>query len=331
MKKTPQNLDVKDLRASPTYQNLYKAIYGSPTSQKSVKLFSGNKDADFEILQRLDDKDLSQFCLVNTYVNNLCRDENFWRNRVLLKWGFLLGNSVDIVKNYKPAEIPWKDYYVWVASAIDSDPFFTYLYADALGRTDVTNILEYEFPEYFSDINEIFEIDEELKQQLRSTKFLRKIRHWLDYAEFEPVTHFRIPDHIGKKNLLYIIGLAIIGRNQSRMMVKTMHPQDKVGDKYILGTRPMYILGNVYIEPLELLQYFNSKLHRFNDYDEDFKNANEIHLKALREYFLEHGVDLQHSYSEEKLIRKLKGFGVFGLGMLTLYLFSLAVNKIAEK
>ena len=324
MRKTPQNLKLTDIHGSPTYQNLFKAIYGKPASQKAAKLFTGNKDTDFEILQRLDDKDLSQFCLVNTYVNNLCRDEKFWRNRVLLKWGGILGTISDIEMSYKPREIPWKDYYLWIAAAIDSDAFFVYLYADSLGRTDITKILEFEYPEYFSDIDEIFELDEELKEQLRSTKFLAPIRHWFEYLADKPTLNFRIPDHISKKNLLYIIGLSIL-ESDSRKLVKSTHLQDKVGARSILGTRPLYLLDSNYIEPLKLIQYFD-KLHVFHGYNKNVQNDNDNYLKAIREYFLELGVN--NSHSREKLLRKLGGASIPGvIGLFALYV---TLSRIAD-
>ena len=44
--------------------------------------FTGNRDTDLIILSQLTDKDLGIVCQVNKYVEKLCEDENFWRNRL---------------------------------------------------------------------------------------------------------------------------------------------------------------------------------------------------------------------------------------------------------
>jgi hypothetical protein len=44
--------------------------------------FTGMKDIDLKILSQLEDKDLFNMCLVNTYVSNLCKDEILWKNRL---------------------------------------------------------------------------------------------------------------------------------------------------------------------------------------------------------------------------------------------------------
>ena len=45
------------------------------------------KDTDLIILSKLDDRDLLSTCLVNKDANRLCRDENFWRNRFISRYG----------------------------------------------------------------------------------------------------------------------------------------------------------------------------------------------------------------------------------------------------
>ena len=57
---------------------------------------TGNKDADFLILNQLTDYELGKVCQVNKYVNSLCQDENFWMNRILSNYKQL--NSKEIVR-----------------------------------------------------------------------------------------------------------------------------------------------------------------------------------------------------------------------------------------
>ena len=49
-------------------------------------IFTKNKDADLEILSKLDDNNLLSVCQAykyNKYGNKLCKEENFWRNRII--------------------------------------------------------------------------------------------------------------------------------------------------------------------------------------------------------------------------------------------------------
>ena len=69
------------------------------------KGLSGNKETDFLILMQLTDYELTKVCQVNKYVNKLCNDDNFWRNRVLTKFGYPL----DIL-NYTMRKVKIKTY-----------------------------------------------------------------------------------------------------------------------------------------------------------------------------------------------------------------------------
>ncbi len=48
---------------------------------------SGNKDTDLLILQELDDRSLMNTCVLNSYFASLCKDENFWMNRIIKTHG----------------------------------------------------------------------------------------------------------------------------------------------------------------------------------------------------------------------------------------------------
>jgi hypothetical protein len=47
-----------------------------------IRSFTKNKDVDSLILSNLSYQDVSRVCQVNTYVNTICEDDNFWRNKL---------------------------------------------------------------------------------------------------------------------------------------------------------------------------------------------------------------------------------------------------------
>lgn len=50
-------------------------------------MHAGTKDTDLLILQELDDRSLMSTCVLNSYFASLCRDENFWLNRIIKTHG----------------------------------------------------------------------------------------------------------------------------------------------------------------------------------------------------------------------------------------------------
>lgn len=67
-------------------------------------ILTGIKDTDLLILQKLDDEDLLQACLVNKAINRACKDESFWRNRSLEKY--------PLPSNYKLEKETWRYFYL---------------------------------------------------------------------------------------------------------------------------------------------------------------------------------------------------------------------------
>lgn len=67
-------------------------------------MFTGNKQTDFLVLQKLSDKDLESFCQIDNYAKSLCEDEQFWINRIVSK-------SDKDVLNGKKKEQTYRDYY----------------------------------------------------------------------------------------------------------------------------------------------------------------------------------------------------------------------------
>ena len=83
------------------------------------KGLTGIKDVDFIILSELNDKDLFSLCLVDKSINKLCKDETFWKNRFLNRFG-------DMAAKYKPQNRSWRNHYLKVISDLDkysSDPW----------------------------------------------------------------------------------------------------------------------------------------------------------------------------------------------------------------
>ena len=98
------------------YRNLLTKISStklpSLNSKNIGKFLTGIKDADILILNKLNDEDLFNVCLTNQYTAKLCRDESFWRNRYIQKFG------EDKIK-YKPQDRSWRNQYLKVISDIN--------------------------------------------------------------------------------------------------------------------------------------------------------------------------------------------------------------------
>ena len=82
---------------------------------------TGNKDADFLILMKLNDKELSLVCQANKYVNSLCKDDRFWLNRILLNFPDYSSTLARDMKNYLEFD-SWKEFYIWLKSQYPSVP-----------------------------------------------------------------------------------------------------------------------------------------------------------------------------------------------------------------
>ncbi len=112
--KSPANIpSPSSLSRSPS--NLPPISEAIASISKSMKSFqkverkglSGIKDVDLKILSELNDRDLFSFCLVDKTVNKMCKDENFWRNRFVSRFGQI----------EKPDN--WRNYYLKVISILD--------------------------------------------------------------------------------------------------------------------------------------------------------------------------------------------------------------------
>lgn len=107
----PQSPEYRDLlnKISSTKINLPPLIQKVSSPIFSKRTLTETKDVDLLILSGLNDKDLFSFCSVNKYANKLCKDESFWMNRFLKRFGIA----------HKPDNILWRNYYLQVIVDIE--------------------------------------------------------------------------------------------------------------------------------------------------------------------------------------------------------------------
>ena len=79
--------------------------------------FTGIRDLDIEILNRLEDKDLISFCATDKYAKTICDSETFWSRRTIEKYGKYL--SLDVMKKFKNNKT-WAEYYIQIAKVLNS-------------------------------------------------------------------------------------------------------------------------------------------------------------------------------------------------------------------
>ena len=71
-------------------------------------MLTGVKDLDIKILGELEDVDLVNICQVNKQADEICKDQGFWLNRIMLKFPYL---SLDVLNKYKDNR-SWSEYYI---------------------------------------------------------------------------------------------------------------------------------------------------------------------------------------------------------------------------
>jgi hypothetical protein len=72
------------------------------------KSFLKIKDIDLLMMTNLeDDEDLLNFCLTNSYTRSLCKNEKFWKDRLIKRFG---KNSL----KYKNSDQTYKNFYLYI-------------------------------------------------------------------------------------------------------------------------------------------------------------------------------------------------------------------------
>ena len=102
--------------------------------------FTGIRDLDVEILNRLDDRDLVSFCSTDKYANSICDLETFWQRRMIEKYGKYL--NLESLLKFKDKK-SWAEYYVEITKVLNSSNV-EYETAKALenGRSDLVKLLK---------------------------------------------------------------------------------------------------------------------------------------------------------------------------------------------
>lgn len=96
-----------------TAEQLHQEI--DENEKRYGNLLTHIKDVNFEIMNKMDDQTLLNFCKVNHKAARLCRDENFWRKRFVNR--FMMNEDMNIINNYVnsyllPKYKTWKDIYL---------------------------------------------------------------------------------------------------------------------------------------------------------------------------------------------------------------------------
>ena len=69
---------------------------------------TGIKDLDYKILNNLEDRDLVNVCQTSKKADEICNDQMFWLNRIMVKFPYL---DSEILNRYKYGR-SWSEYYI---------------------------------------------------------------------------------------------------------------------------------------------------------------------------------------------------------------------------
>jgi hypothetical protein len=77
------------------------------------------KDINEQILQNLPDKDLVNACQTNRQLREICQRDNFWLNRIRIKFPYL---DLNVLNEYKSGK-SWNEYYIELSRLDLKDPY----------------------------------------------------------------------------------------------------------------------------------------------------------------------------------------------------------------
>ncbi len=165
--------------------------------------FTGIRDLDLEILKKLDDAELGKICSTNKYFRELCKNEDFWRNRTVERFSKYLGNLVQINKYKLKYESTWRLYYISLINFLES------LYQRRnydFQRDDfeiLTRLSRINFERLISEINNNFHVEK-----------------WKEFLKMElsvPNNAFYLWDYIENDDKVYKIVDYILSVNDRRI------------------------------------------------------------------------------------------------------------------
>ena len=143
------------------------------------------KKISLENLSELDDRELLKVCLNDEYANNLCRDEDFWRERAINKFG----RSASF---YKPEEKTWRNYYLKILT--DISDFEAWNFFDYISSWEIEDEPDNESIEVFDYERKQFKWDETFENRFHFLNLGNKIslnlklNYWGDIILKEKIT-----------------------------------------------------------------------------------------------------------------------------------------------
>ncbi len=157
--------------------------------------FTGIRDLDLEILKKLDDAELGKICSTNKYFRELCKNQDFWRNRTVDRFSKYLGSLEEINKYRLKAVLTWRLYYISLIDYLESFYQRNVKYSKRDDLQIINKIFRQNFQELLDEINNNFDTGkwkEILKRELlvpNSVLFL-----WDLSENYEPLVHTN--DHV---------------------------------------------------------------------------------------------------------------------------------------
>ena len=80
--------------------------------------FTRIKDVDLEILSKMNDRELGRICSTDKYFRNLCKNDDFWRNRTMKRFGKYFGDK--LYYYFQETQLPtWREYYISVVDFLE--------------------------------------------------------------------------------------------------------------------------------------------------------------------------------------------------------------------
>lgn len=145
--------------------------------------FLGNKEADYQVLYRLNDYDLIKTCSINRYYRNLCSNDIFWMNKVLRRFSIL--GDIEMLRKYK-GQLSWKKYYIRLVDILEKEYAFREFYDRSEDAKKISELFRNNYA-IFLDHLENYNIDL-LKKDLEND--------FLNPNEYEEIFDLLNPDQL---------------------------------------------------------------------------------------------------------------------------------------
>jgi hypothetical protein len=236
------------------------------------KAMTGQKDADLLIMSNLDDETLLSFCLANRSANLLCKDENFWRNRFIGKYG----KPTFVVSN-------WRRAYLKTISYLNGENDYDILYHLEKNR-------EYEM------INLIIFLDNfrTTENKLRNLHFLLGVKGAIEINDREMINFFMKMRNFSQFDLNQMLNHAVTAANK-----------DLIDFFIASGAKDSRFTLQAAIETknLDIVKYIMSKniAPATEIFNEGFQYSREHGTQEISYYFIELLME-----REEEIKRKIQ-------------------------